>query len=306
MNVQELMNLFQDNIYKLNNKEFFKQVLSLCGGLSCFDVINKVLILLQSKNVTDLRAENDWAICGKRLNTKVKPIYILCPKFKAGYVDKITNLQVNSIDLNQPELNNAVELGLIEKTDDIAEMATIPIYNISDTRDNDEYTLAKPDLSILGLFNAIRDITGYRIEKASSEKDEGILNDLGIIQLCGDKYNEIASSISRVMPEFFVDNMDNAEDWKLDLIKNSLVYEFSIILNQDCSKVDFDMLDNIEGEQAFDILNKVNSFMQMFIGHLKYSDTGYKPMTIKEIDKIRRADIMLDSLRAFSIRQKLK
>ena len=308
MNIKELMEMFQGSLYKLNNKQMFMKMLDFGSSLIVLDTLNRFLVLLQNSEATDIRSENCWSICNKKLKARVKPLYILCPRFKQGYTDKSSQEAIDKASISQEELNTAFELGIVEKTEDIAEMNIVALFDVSDTEENTEYSLSKPIVTVPEVFRAIREVTGCSLHRVDNEKAEGWTEDYEILKIYGKKAEELLPSISRVLAKYIIDNngiRDDMDEWEADLIESGIEYAFATLLKIDKEHIKFNMLESIDGEQAFRIIETINNLMTPFIGHLKYSENGFRPMEIREIDKLNRAGSMLGNLRAFEIRRAL-
>lgn len=313
MEVNSIMNLLRDNMYRLSNETVYKGILDMKNGLIRFDNINRVLIGLQTDRAFDIKTEDEWTLYGKNLVKGAKPIYILLPVYKNEYFDKLTEAPIKEVDLNNDELHEAMRLGIVTQQNGIAEMKLGKMFDISDTlpmsaSDIDRYTMVKPELSIFELFTIFRTITGYKLERAETLEKEYMDNDNKVIYLSGKEYTDIAKSLAIALSEYFITTeevLKNIDEWKTELIKNSVAFSLQTLFALEDVSADFKSLENLDGEQAFGVLNIVSAIVSHVIQYIKFTGNENKLHTVQDIDKVRRAERLLNSLNAFSIRKNI-
>lgn len=313
MKLNELVALLKDNMYRLSNENVYKSILNMKNGLIRFDSINRIMISLQTEKAFDIKTADEWTLCGKNLVKGAKPIYILLPVYKNEYFDKLTEIPINKIDLNNEELQEAIRLGIVEQKNGIAEMKLGKMFDISDTLPMsasgiDKYNMVKPELSLFELFSMFRNITGYKIERAGTPEEERMDTEEMAIYLWGKEYTEIARTLAVALAKYAIfseKQFESVDEWEVELIKDSISFSLQTLFALENVDTEFKALENLGGEQVLEILNIINTVVANFMQYMKFDGTEEKLSTVQDIDKIRRAEKLLNSLNAFKIRKNI-
>lgn len=133
MDLQDLQELYSDNLYKIFDRERFEQIANHSTDIQDYSFINRVLIYLQNPDSLNARSDEAWQIQGRIINQDAKPISILEAVQNVHYIDTETGEYIDKSELTPLELRKAIELGMITKEVDIIKLKSSNIYDINDT-----------------------------------------------------------------------------------------------------------------------------------------------------------------------------
>lgn len=324
MEVKDISKLLYNNIGKLKNPKTYKNVLFKGNNLLRFDILNRILIELQLENSFDVRTYNEWVMEGRQVHDnknskhKVKPIYILMPRYEHEYIDIETGEKIDTEELNTKEFNKAIEYNLIKRDTTISNIYTIPMYDIRQTEKHDthkeEYVVNKPILSSSNIINIVSDIMECQVE-VSNLKDLYLNNSTNTLFITKLPYKKLIASLSKILSKFYINNKliiitDRAceinyldlTDFDINLIDLSIQYSINTLLSGDytySSKKLDEILSNNElsNSKVVDILNIVDIVLFDITKRLSFNKE-FSTDAINNIHKIRKANMLLSEMEA--------
>ena len=77
MEATKLAEMLNNNMNKILTPSGYKRILNKKNNLVRYDIINRMLIDVQSKDSFDLKTYDEWLIEGRKVKDKAKPIYII-------------------------------------------------------------------------------------------------------------------------------------------------------------------------------------------------------------------------------------
>lgn len=317
MDVLDLSEILQNNLDKVLSPVGYKHLLNRANNLIRFDVVNRMLIEAQSDSAYDLRTEQEWNIDNRKLNSNAKPVFIIVPKYKYGYMDTDTNKIVDNMDLSPDEILKAIEYDIIERVETIDDAYTLPLFDIKQTSsmNNAEYKVYKPVVSTEKLFEITKSILCADIEVCDQDYYSAKHN---TIYISRKPYKDLVYTISEYITQYFIDDklnellcdsyetsIDSIDEETKKLIKDSLHYSICTLLRGNCD-ITFDYITRIQYENKILVLNIVDNFVNIVIEHMEFTSPVFNGDAIINITRLCKAEKLLNIMEASYINKKLK
>ena len=314
MNVEQLTEQLYNNLSTLLSPISYKSLLNRANNLNSFDVINRLLIEMQSKKSFEIRTEEDWDMHGRLLNKRAKPIYIILPKYSYRYTNKETGEILVDTDLNSNEILKALQYGIIEKTEVIENVYSLPMYDIRDTvsKGDIEYKVTKPNISARGLMELFTNITGATIEKCDESYYSKSCNTLFINNK---SHKELVISVATGLTSYYTHNRisniiaeiseDKLLEYNKQLLNDSIQYAICTLLGVDID-ITFDVVIHTSNNTLINILNIVDNIIFEISNYLEFNTEYNFKDAISSINMLRKSEALLSILEANDILNKMK
>lgn len=314
MDIVELAKMLENNMNKLLNVQGYTKLLDRGNNLIRFDVLNRMLILIQNDKAFDLKTYDEWLMDDRQVNDKEKPISIVLPSYKSEYIEIETGKKLEENDLNHNELVKALEYGIIERVDIIENMYTMKLFDIRQTHSlsGNQYTINKPLLTSKELLNLLVNVLGCKIENceetyySKSEK---------IVYISKKPYEELAITVSKILTQYFMDTIVKSmietndkismTEYDIDLIKESLIYSIGTILGVTIES-DFNIVNHTNNSKLITILTIVDSILIEIINYLKFNKPCMQLDATQNINVLKKAEVILNIMEANEIKNTMK
>lgn len=311
MEIDEISKLFFDNIANVMTPSKYKNTIRKDNNLGRFDILNRMLIEIQSNNAYDVRTADEWELEGRSIKKGAKPIYIVIPMYTHKYIDKNNDKEVKSDDLTLDEVNAALKYGLIERVDKLETSYVKSAFDIRQTRGTQKYNITRPIIKASKLIKLLADITGCKIEVGDITYYSKSSN---IFTVSKQSYKELSINIVDILVDYTFNNVvkqiekeNNTEfsEYDNELIKNTIQYSLDTFF-MNGRQTDFDIVRHTNIDRLILILNVTDSIIFNIINNVEYTDGSIKNDISKNIDIIKKAEALLDIMEANNINKKMK
>ena len=243
MESKELRALLIEGIKKIETPKGYKEIISRKNNLYKFDIINRLLIVGQSENAFDVRTQEEWEINGRGVLNNRNKIFILIPNIKSEYKDTETLESIDVSEFTPDELNKALSLGVINRTDVVNNIHTSIVYDIRNTQslNNGEYSIDKLRIKQSDIFRIAQNILKCNITKSELNYYSNTDDTLYIKN--NDEYSNIATYTIDVIVNTCVNQY-------IDIIKNNYVND-----TVDITEYDIELLSNTVKYVMYELFN---------------------------------------------------
>lgn len=305
-----------------SNKGKYRAILKFDYGMVGLDVINKTLILMQGKHITDIRTVEEWELVGRAVVDKEQGIKIIIPTYKSKYVSVRTGVEIGLNEFSGEDRKRAVELGVIEKVKDLQSVHTDLLYDIENTKESpglstdtsgniQTYKRMKPVLGISETLALLEKLTVFKVMKGTENKTENSLEmdyEQKAIYAYRTGYDELAVSAIEVLSDYFIERdktgIGISEKAELELLSDSLKYTLSGIF----------MVRKFKGIRNFEDVSRdikisnlfyIDGVVQEVISNMKFTNKQVDLNIADRVSRLRMADDIYDILEAYSISRML-
>lgn len=304
MNMTELCEIVGSEILKLNNPKRFVELFNFDNRLYNLGVINRILVKIQNNDCTDVRDRILWEMCGGDVNADAKSLFILNSILDYSYHYVKDDKELEDGVLTPAEINNAIEIGMIYRSEQVVGASIDAVYDISDVHlplGVTNVTLKEKVTRLLGIY---LNITGYSLAVTS---DDFLVDHIGkkiFIPKCN--VEELAI---RVIEEYIIFIAKIALESE-SISKYPKIFEESLR---------YSLYSNLGVKGTEKILDKVSTYSDIHnddIQQLLSDCDAWILLTIQEInkeelkevniDKLRKAESLLSILESNAVYRRLK
>lgn len=250
------------DIRKLLTADGFERVASHSNNLTGHSFVNRVAIYEQNAECTDVRSRLAWKIAGRLVMDNAKGIELTNTVNKVTYREVGTGRLVPASELRPDEFTMALELGLIIKHIDVAELRSAFGYDIKDTYEIEGFEPPKEvwtrKLKLSAVFKLLESI-GISVAKDDIPKTAFDNEDSTLI-IGNDSLDERLEECLSTVVEVCIKHggldgrLSRAE---VKLIRDYVVYAAATYFKRE-TNIKFDYVDkiykSIEGTDRADIL----------------------------------------------------
>jgi hypothetical protein len=325
MEVAELSNMLASNLGDVLTPSGYKSIIRKDNNLLRYDILNRILIQIQSNNAFDIRTEEEWLMCDRKIKKNQHPIYIVTPKYVSKYIDTETGNDLADDELTNDEIVEALKYNIISRVDRIECLYTNNVYDIRQTinTSDSKYNVSKPHISTKNIISLAKDILNCDIEICDETFYSKSENKFYISK---QSYNSIAKSISEVLINYYLKNIkmtlnhdksednnssdsedsrENFSDYEIELIEDTLRYSINTLFHIE-SNIDFEVVRHIDNERLLQILNLVDSIVFDISSRIKFDDEYLSSDISKNINLAKKAEALLDIMEAHNINKIMK
>lgn len=323
MTADELMTNIGKNMYKLFDNDVMLEILDKSNNLNRFDTFNKIaLVLLRTKEITDVRSEDEWNIFGRHVVNRDNKMYIAIPKDSKVYVDAETGEHIDITEFSMRELEIAMNKGIIKMKTEVNTEVVQTVYDISDTvADNGTDTVDVPKVTLRSLIDITQTLTGVSIERGEgglsyySKKEnnlylsEGTHKDvaLNVINVLVTKFTS-DEMINKAIEDNF-DNKISKNDIDIDKLKVCTEYEIATMFGIDKRTKVKEAIRINSKEDVSNMLNIIrlaDYFSFIVFQLLEYMDKSFVKDASSNISEVNKAKFMRRLIESFTVQYKLR
>lgn len=308
MEVQELANLFYNNLDKVLTSNNYKSIINRGNNLIRYDIINRILIQIQNKDAFDLKSSDEWEIDGRQVKSGQKPIYVLMPNYVSKYVDAETGKELENNELSIGEINKALEYGIIKRTDTLKQVFTLPVFDIRQTvlLDDTKYIVNKPVLSSSMIIEIFQSITKCKYEFC---EDTYYSKSDNILYISKQPYKELVTVMSEYITQYYISSdiygIDNIPEENIDILKQSLTYSICSLLAVK-KDIGLDGFERLDTDGKLDILKLLDVIMFDIVSKIQFTKASDIADASSNINMLRKAESLLNIMESVTINNKMK
>ena len=318
MNNKEILELLEDLDDIMYDSSRLKNILRLDNNLINFEVINRILIEIQSdtnKPAFELKSRKEWELENRTVIEGQQPIYITVPVYQTCYIDAEKDVEITDDDkLTYDELVKAVELGLVIKTEDMSSMSVIPVFDIRQTKSLlNKYEVKRIRLSTSKILEMTSNLMKCTIQQGNVYK---YIKDTNTLITKKGNYTEIVDALSSILSKYLINNKlknillstkENSDSYitndDLDFIYKGLTYAINTLLGGTLN-TDISIKNNITANKFIYMVNCIQCLASEVINYLMSDDStmsGIVSDYISNISRIKKAEAILAIMEANDI-----
>ena len=318
MNNKTILELLESTDSIMNDSHRIKNVLRLDNNLFGFEVINRILIELQYNKAVpafELKSKQEWEIDGRQVIDGQEPVYIVVPVYKTCYIDIENDVEITDDDrLTHDELVKAVELGLVNRLDNMSSMSVIPVYDIRQTVSIiPEYNVKRINLSTSKLLDIASHIMECNLTLGNEYK---YLKDMNNLIVKKDSYINVANALSGIISKYLINNRlksillgtkENSDSYILNedltFLYKGLNYSINTLFNGDID-INLDIKQDINANKFIYMINCIQCLYSEVVNYVVNdinSDSSASGDYIASISRIKKAEAILAIMEANDI-----
>lgn len=312
MGVAELSALVSDSMEEIaEDKQKYMDLLKFNYSMGSLNVINRILVMNQAGKVTDIRTDDEWAMEGRVISRRAKPIKLLLPIYTYDYISTKSGEKMDASEFNGKERVRAVEMGIMKKVRKIDRLYVEVVYDIRDTRDASNkikkaigesitYTRHKPILSIGNLLRLIQSITNFEIKRSDTNETKLDFETKKIYVYKAD-YDTLARESAKVLSEFCIqrDN-SNLKETEMDMLKESLYYTLCTMFLTE-TKIELEDFESISKNDKYQNLIYIDTVINEVLGVMKFNIKEVDIDICDRIERFKKAEDLYNIIDALSI-----